>query len=274
MSSKQKASEQWRDDGLQAVRWQRENKSRRAHLGVVRPRAGTSTGVRGPLGFIVSQRGTATVITVAKVYGPPNFVDVVQEEVHPQAYDQWKRWSDAVRQYCDALDVALKIDPGSVLTNKIECIPAKAGEAVETASDKLVVSFEFDRADLGAAGLSLPFQDRGSALKLELEERLEKAVKDGVVSARVAAQALELGLQICKMVPAPQALNMTMSDEGDILFTLFGAGKREAELWVSPDSPDTMTCVLVDGAEIHESLMPVDRFELVAAWLSGAARPV
>src|SRR6266850_3640295 len=80
------------------------------------------------------------------------------------------------------------------------------------------------------------------------------------VASAATISALQLGYEVVTQRDfRPDRLNISAAQTGEILFTLFGQGGREAELWVGEIS-DTFTVVF--GEE--ELRLPIAKYELVA----------
>jgi hypothetical protein len=117
-----------------------------------------------------------------------------------------------------------------------------------------------------------PVDERGSLVN-ELFRRFEELTdhRERIAvapSASTVAEAVGLGMKIIgRLTPAPRSINLTASDEGDVLFTLFGPTGREAELWLG-STPGSYSYVLVEGGKISDGTLPATEFEPIAAWLA------
>lgn len=120
------------------------------------------------------------------------------------------------------------------------------------------------------------WRDESQPLQRELLGSMARFGKDRdlpAVEPAVLARAIGVGFTLIRELrPVPHALNMTASADGDILFTLFGKGQREAEIWVERASPGRATVVLIDGEVIREETIetaPHVRLSRVTSWLRG-----
>ncbi len=120
--------------------------------------------------------------------------------------------------------------------------------------------------------------DGASGLTRELFSRFEElhglgakwAGKFTAPSRDAIVDALSLGLAVIdKCKPTPHALNITASRDGEVLFTLFGKGGREAELWVGAAGKAHFTYVLTHGDRTREGTLALIEFGRVAGWLAG-----
>lgn len=119
------------------------------------------------------------------------------------------------------------------------------------------------------------------ALHRELYTRLIEMAKMGdgwdgrgskAPGVDVLFKAAELGVMIIgSTFPIPNTLNLGASADGLALFALYGAGGREADLWVE-DGGGEFHYVTSHGATESEGKMPIANYMRFAAWLSGKTK--
>jgi len=89
-------------------------------------------------------------------------------------------------------------------------------------------------------------------------------------------EVLRLGGEIVGATEfVPHALNLTCAEDGSVLFTLFGADGREAELWIG-EQPDRIAYVVTEahGAGLREGDVAIGEYGRVARWLRGGTNEI
>jgi hypothetical protein len=108
--------------------------------------------------------------------------------------------------------------------------------------------------------LCLPVVQRKNA---KLQAELDRVLVGSASSLR--RDLVRLGESIIRL-QAPHALNAKRAGDGTVLFSLFGDGGREAELWVG-EHADHFTYVLSSGGSTTEGELPIAQFARVSLWL-------
>lgn len=89
------------------------------------------------------------------------------------------------------------------------------------------------------------------------------------VALEVLKKAYDLGREIIgTMDPLPQALNISASTDGFVLFSLFGFDGREVDLWVE-DASGRVRYVATERDTEEEAALPIAGFARLGEWLAG-----
>ena len=82
-------------------------------------------------------------------------------------------------------------------------------------------------------------------------------------------RAYDLGIAIAYVTnPMPRSINLGVSGDGHLLFSVFGFKGREIDLWIEDDSGDFIYSG-TDGSRECEGRMPIAAFFRMAEWIAG-----